>query len=170
MNQDDKDQAAWAASFPKPPTLNARELSARLVAAGIPVECVQIYDNCYRMLTVEYMQGSLADAFQDFLLKWGINWTEDNFDCNAFAMTAALGAKLSWAADKRGKQEGSSTALGVIGVPSHMFCVAVHNEGVKFYEPQPSVPGSNRVFALRSMLEVHPTAELLSACTSCIFI
>lgn len=172
QEQLNQEQAEWAASLPKPPTLGCDEMTARLVAAGIPADRIRLHDDDYRMLSPADVTDKLSSALESALFSLGIKYEPDLFDCNAFAGFACQIARLAHAVKERKKPqpEQSAPAIGVMTGSMHAYCVAVHNEGVKFYEPQPSVPEGEAVFAPKCLREIFPSRDELAICDLCIFI
>ncbi len=169
----DQDQAAWAATQPMPATLSANELTRALTDAGVPPACIALFDEDFALVTPAWITGPLADAYRDLLFKLGIRWTEDQFDCNKFAKLATTVADLCWVTTR---QEDAALAFGMFATPAHMLCVAVHRDDsapgtlrVAFYEPQPSVPEGEMVFAAVPLRETRLTRAQIQTALACIF-
>lgn len=140
------------------------ELRERLIAGGIPSHVIQIFDLDYELPKPRWIQNELAGAFRRFLFDAELVGRPEQFDCNKYAKLASTMADLCWA---RTRKSDAALAFGLAGVGLHMVNVAVHKDGVAFYEPQLQGEG---VSGGVSMRRVEHTREDLRLCTVCLFV
>lgn len=129
--------------------ITKQELIVHLVNDGIRENCVWPMDDNYELLEPDWITKELSISVSAALK--GIGYKLDRFDCNKFAVLAAVVASLC---NGRTDNEGA-LAFGTLSyfkldwegspIGAHCINVAVHRDGgklvTKFYEPQPDALG-----------------------------
>ncbi len=154
-----------------------------LTAAGVPLAKISVFDSDYELPAPSWITGDLSSAFAKFLFDTGIQWTESRFDCNKFSKSASTIADWCWTKTRNASE--AALALGLFAMPGHMLNVAIHLKQaeadfsreitvddlrVAFYEPQPTVPSGEMVYAGVTLREVSLTAEECRNCLDCLFV
>lgn len=163
--------------------ISAQLLQLMLIRAGVPVTKINIFDSDYELPSPSWIERDLSAAFQTFLFKSGIKWTESQFDCNKFAKSASTIADWCWA-ETKGATE-TALAFGLFAYPGHMLNLAVHlvqehadpsraigadDLRVAFYEPQPTVPPGEMVYSGVTLREVTLSAAERGSSLNCLFV
>jgi hypothetical protein len=151
--------------------ISAKQLTGALMGVGIPLECIQLFDEDFECPEPSWITGELREAFESALFRSGIMGREGQYDCNKIAKLASTVADLCWY--KTQKSE-AVLAFGVLGVPGHMVCVAVHTDEsglwVGCYDPTPQVPPGLPVTDGTTLRPVYFTKEEYQSCLCCIFV
>lgn len=168
--------------------ISARQVLDALVAAGVPANAIGLFDAWYECPTANWVTRKLGESMSDFLYRAGINYSDEQFDCNHYAKLGSAIADLCWV---RTRDAGAALAFGMFAFVGdqggHMICVAVHAPAsatgadaapgaelrVAWYEPQPTIPAGHQVVftgAMVSMQEVKLTRKEITSCVSCLFL
>lgn len=135
----------------KPALLTQPDVFTLLNREGIPGDAQFLADGHTLMLTPNDVQVKLARTMDRVCAALGLEYDAETFDCDDFALLAAAIARVINKKSAAGLKAGVAFGEVWSAPMQHAFNFAVHNQTVRYYEPQRAANGFR-------FNPIHPTA------------